>query len=36
VTRVPQMKKPKLKPEMEISKPKIKKEVKRIFRRKAF
>ncbi|MBL7150099.1 MAG: 50S ribosomal protein L22 [Candidatus Pacebacteria bacterium] len=36
VTRVPRMKKPKLKPEMEISKPKIKKEVKRIFRRKAF
>ena len=36
VKRAPRMKKPKLKPEMEISKPKIKKEVKRIFRRKAF
>jgi len=36
VKRIPRLKKPKLKPEMEISKPKIEKGVKRIFRRKAF
>ena len=36
VKKVPRLEKPKLKPEMEISRPKIKKEVKRVFRRKAF
>jgi len=36
VKRIPRLKKPKLKPEMEISKPKIERGVKRIFRRKAF
>jgi len=34
--RVLRLKKPKLKPVMEISRPKVEKEVKRIFRRKAF
>ncbi|XOB41591.1 MAG: 50S ribosomal protein L22 [Candidatus Nealsonbacteria bacterium] len=36
VKRIPRLKKPKLKAEMEISKPKIERGVKRIFRRKAF
>ncbi|PIP25095.1 MAG: 50S ribosomal protein L22 [Candidatus Nealsonbacteria bacterium CG23_combo_of_CG06-09_8_20_14_all_36_12] len=34
--KVPKIEKPKLKPELEIKKPKIEKGIKRIFRRKAF
>ena len=36
VERIPKVEKPKLKPELEIPKPKIEKGMKRIFRRKAF
>jgi len=36
ITKVPKIEKPKFKPELEVKKPKSEKEIKRIFRRKAF